>query len=212
MKALAGFAVFPGLAAAAVAPNGGAREIAIAMLGDSITAGYGLARADGPTAQLESLLRAAGNPVRVVDAGVSGDTSAGGRSRLDWMLADKPDAVILALGGNDGLRGLPPGQTYVNLADILDRLAARGLPVMMAGMLAPPNLGADYGREFAAIFTRLAAEHPAVIFYPFLLEGIAGDPALNQADRIHPNPRGAALLARNMLAPVERLLALIPDA
>lgn len=188
------------------------REVTLAMLGDSITAGYGLARADGPTAQLESLLREAGHPVRVIDAGVSGDTSAGGRSRLEWVLSDKPDALILALGGNDGLRGLPPQQTYVNLADILDRLAAREIPVLLAGMLAPPNLGADYGREFAATFTQLAHEHPAVIFYPFLLEGIAGDPALNQSDRIHPNPRGAALLARNLLAPVERLLALIPDA
>jgi acyl-CoA thioesterase-1 len=186
------------------------RELRIAMLGDSITAGYGLSRADGPPARLEALLRAAGRPVRIIDAGVSGDTTAGGRSRLDWTLADRPDAVIVALGGNDGLRAIAPAITAANLADILDRLAARRVPALLAGMIAPPNLGADYGREFAAVFTDLAAARPGVVFYPFLLDGVAGDPALNQPDRIHPNPRGAAILAERMLPSVERLIALIP--
>jgi len=203
-KAFAGFAVFPVLSAATT------REVTIAMLGDSITAGYGLAEGQGLPARIEALLRAAGRQVRVIDAGVSGDTTAGGRARLDWMLADHPDAVIVALGGNDGLRGLPPEQSFTNLDAILDRLEALRLPAMLAGMLAPPNLGADYGRDFAATFTRLADEHPGVIFYPFLLDGVAGDPALSQPDRIHPNAQGAAILAQKMLPSVERLLALIP--
>jgi len=180
------------------------------MLGDSITAGYGLTRREALPARLEEALRAAGWPVRVLDAGVSGDTTAGGRARLDWALADRPDAVIVALGGNDGLRGIDPRETEANLAAILDALKARGLPVMLAGMLAPPNLGAEYGRDFAAVFARLAAARPEIVFYPFLLEGVAGNPELNQADRIHPNAAGVAELVRRMLPVVESLLARIP--
>ncbi|WP_235962144.1 arylesterase [Falsiroseomonas selenitidurans] len=186
------------------------REIRLLMLGDSITAGYGLARSEGPPAQIQALLRARGRQVRVLDAGVSGDTTAGGRARLDWALADRPDAVIVALGGNDALRGLTPAQMRANLTDILDRLQARDLPVLLAGMIAPPNLGADYGREFAAVFADLAAARPGLVFYPFLLEGVAGDPALNQADRIHPNPRGARILAERMLPAIETLLDRVP--
>jgi acyl-CoA thioesterase-1 len=187
-----------------------AREQRILMLGDSITAGYGLPHDQALPVRLEAALRAKGHQVRVIDAGVSGDTTAGGRARLDWALADQPQAVIVALGGNDGLRGIEPGATEANLAAILDALKARGLPVMLAGMLAPPNLGADYGREFAATFARLAAARPDVIFYPFLLEGVAGNPALNQPDRIHPNEAGVAELVRRMLPDVESLLARIP--
>jgi acyl-CoA thioesterase-1 len=182
------------------------------MLGDSITAGYGLARGEGPPARLEALLRERGREVRVLDAGVSGDTTAGGLARLDWALADRPDAVIVALGGNDGLRGLPPDQTFANLAAILDRLRERRIPVLLAGMLAPPNLGADYGRDFAGTYQRLARERPEVVFYPFLLEGVAGDPALNQPDRIHPNRQGAAILAERLLPSVETLLDRLPAA
>ncbi|HWX46768.1 MAG TPA: arylesterase [Roseomonas sp.] len=177
------------------------------MLGDSITAGYGLAKEQALPARLQALLHQSGEAVQVIAAGVSGDTTAGGKSRLDWALADQPQAVIVALGGNDGLRGLPPADTYANLDDILTRLKARGLPVLLAGMLAPPNLGADYGREFAGIFQRLAKAHPKVVFYPFLLEGVAGDPALNQPDRIHPNPQGAEEVARRMLPAVRELLS-----
>ena len=143
-----------------------AAEIRILMLGDSITAAYGLARGQGLPAQLEAALRAGGRDVTIIDAGVSGDTSAGGRARLDWALADRPQAVIVALGGNDGLRGIEPRATEANLAAILDALAARGVPVMLAGMLAPPNLGADYGRDFAATFTRLSAARPGVSSIP----------------------------------------------
>ncbi len=187
-----------------------AREIRLMMLGDSITAGYGLPRGQALPVRLEAALRERGRSVRVLDAGVSGDTTAGGRARLDWALADRPDAVIVALGGNDGLRGLAPSATQANLAAILDALKARGLPAMLAGMLAPPNLGADYGREFAASFTRLAEARPEVVFYPFLLDGVAGEPSLNQPDRIHPNEAGVAELVRRMLPAVESLLGRVP--
>lgn len=188
-----------------------AREIRLMMLGDSITAAYGLARNQGLPARLEAALRERGRQVRVIDAGVSGDTTAGGRARLAWALADRPDAVIVALGGNDGLRGIEPRSTAANVNAILDALKQRNLPVMLAGMLAPPNLGAEYGREFAATFTTIAQARPEVVFYPFLLDGVAGDPAMNQPDRIHPNEAGVAELVRRMLPSVESLLARVPS-
>jgi acyl-CoA thioesterase-1 len=197
------------LAAVLAGGPAAARTLRIAMLGDSITAGFGLVRGEAPPAQLERLLREGGRDVRILDAGVSGDTTAAGRARLSWVLADHPDGVIVALGGNDGLRGIEPRVTRGNLADILDRLAARRIPALLAGMLAPPNLGADYGREFAAVFASLAAERPEVVFYPFLLEGVAADPALNLPDRIHPNAAGAAEIARRMAPYVLRLIARI---
>ncbi|MBM3587627.1 MAG: arylesterase [Alphaproteobacteria bacterium] len=194
--ALLGLAALPAQAA----------EIRLMMLGDSITAGYGLARAEALPARLEAALRAKGRAVRVIDAGVSGDTTAGGRARLDWALADNPHAVIVALGGNDGLRALEPRSSRANLAAILDALAAKRLPTMLTGMLAPPNLGAEYGREFAASFSELARDRPGVVFYPFLLEGVAGDLSLNQPDGIHPNVAGVAEMVRRMLPYVDSLL------
>jgi acyl-CoA thioesterase-1 len=199
--------VLPLLAATPAA----AREIRLMMLGDSITAGYGLPRGQGLPARLEAALRERGREVRVIDAGVSGDTTAGGRARLDWALADRPDAVIVALGGNDGLRGIEPRASAANLATILDALKQRNLPVLLAGMLAPPNLGAEYGREFAGTFTALAQQRPEVVFYPFLLDGVAGEATLNQPDRIHPNEAGVAELVRRMLPAVESLLARVPS-
>lgn len=181
-------------------------EIRLLMLGDSITAAYGLARQEGLPARIQALLREAGRKVRVLDAGVSGDTTAGGRARIQWALADRPQAAIVALGGNDGLRGLTPAQMKANLEAILDALKARGIPTLLAGMIAPPNLGRDYGQEFAAVFEALHRERPDVIFYPFLLDGVAGDPALNQPDRIHPNAEGAEIIARRMLPFIETLL------
>jgi acyl-CoA thioesterase-1 len=177
------------------------------ILGDSITAGYGLPEAEAWPVKLEAALKTTGQQVRVIGAGVSGDTTAGGKARLDWALADAPDAVIVALGGNDGLRGLPPASSEANLDDILTRLKAKNLPVMLAGMLAPPTLGADYGRDFAATFQNLAKKHPDLVFYPFLLEGVAGEQALNQADRIHPNPDGVAEMIRRMMPSVRALLS-----
>ncbi|MBC7430718.1 MAG: arylesterase [Rubritepida sp.] len=196
-KAMAGFAVLPALAQT---------PVRVLMLGDSITAGYGLPPGQGLVPRLQAALEASGRQVRLIDAGVSGDTTAGGLARIDWSLAENPQAAVVALGGNDGLRGLPPANSRANLAGILDRLAARNIPVLLAGMLAPPNLGADYGREFASIYTTLAAERPGIILYPFLLEGVAGDVTLNQPDGIHPNPAGVAEMVRRMLPVTQTLL------
>ena len=172
------------------------------VLGDSLTAGYGLQPADSFPAQLEEALHDAGYDVRVINAGVSGDTSAGGLSRLDWALSDKPHVVLLELGGNDALRGLPPAETYANLDAILVRLKNHAISVILAGMQAPRNLGEDYTTAFDAIYPRLASKY-ALPFYPFFLEGVALDPALNQADGIHPNPAGYQIIAANLLPYVE---------
>jgi acyl-CoA thioesterase-1 len=182
------------------------QPIRLLALGDSLTAGYGLPPGEGFVPRLQAALDARGRSVRVIDAGVSGDTTAGGLARLDWALAENPDAVLLELGANDGLRGLPPQQVRANLNAILDRLAARNLPVLLAGMLAPPNFGAAYGREFVAVFQDLARERPDLIFYPFFLEGVAGERALNQPDGIHPNEQGVAKVVRGILPAVEQLL------
>ena len=181
--------------------------VRLLALGDSLTAGYGLPPGQGFVPRLEAALRQRGQDVRVLDAGVSGDTTAGGLARLDWALAERPDAAIVELGGNDGLRGLPPRDSRANLSAILDKLAARKVPALMAGMAPPPNLGTEYGREFLATFADLARERPEVVFYPFFLEGVAADPALNQPDGIHPNARGVEEVVRRILPAVETLLA-----
>lgn len=173
----------------------------IAVLGDSLTAAYGLDVADGFPARLEHALRQQGYDCAVVDAGVSGDTTAGGLARLDWMLADGPSHVIVELGGNDGLRGLPPEQMAQNLDQIIDRLKGKGIPVLLTGMLAPPNLGRDYGDAFAAVFPEVAEKHE-VPLYPFFLEGVAGDALLNQGDGIHPTAEGVAIIVENILPTV----------
>jgi len=180
-----------------------AADCRIAVLGDSLTAAYGLDVADGFPARLEQALRAEGYDCAVLDAGASGDTSAGGLARLDWMLADQPSHVIVELGGNDGLRGLPPEQMEQNLDAILTRLEDEGVPVLLTGMLAPPNLGRDYGAAFEAVFPRLAQEH-AVPLYPFFLDGVAGDALLNQGDGVHPTAEGIAII-------VERILPTVTD-
>ncbi len=179
--------------------------VKIVMLGTSLTAGYGLPAGQGLAAQLGRALAAQDPDVTLVDAGVSGDTSAGGLARLDWALADGGDAVIVELGSNDALRGLAPEETERNLAAILERLEARGLPVLLTGMKAPRNLGADYAARFDAIYPRLAARYP-VQFYPFLLEGVAADLALNQADGIHPNPDGVARIVAGLEPLAETLV------
>jgi acyl-CoA thioesterase I len=181
-------------------------------LGDSLTAGYGLPRGQGFVPRLEAALKARGRAVRVLDGGVSGDTMAGGASRLDWALADRPQAAIVALGGNDGLRGLPVPRMAQALASILDRLESRGIPTLLAGMHAPPNLGADYGREFFAVFTEAARRRDNLLFHPFFLEGVAGDPALNQADGIHPNAQGVERMVQAILPVTEQLLDRVAPA
>jgi acyl-CoA thioesterase-1 len=194
-KGIVAFGCIAGLARAAEPPR-------LLALGDSLTAGYGLPPGQGFVPQLQAAL---GPRAKLLDAGVSGDTTAGGLARLDWALAERPQAAIVELGGNDGLRGLAPAQTEANLKAILAKLGA--MPVLLSGMLAPPNLGADYGRDFAAAFVRAAAAHPAAIFDPFFLEGVAGQPALNQSDGIHPNAEGVRLVVRRLLPLVETLLS-----
>lgn len=166
-------------------------------LGDSLTAGYGLDQKDAFPVQLQNALQAEGHNVEVINGGVSGDTSAGGRSRLDWLLATPVDGVIVELGANDGLRGLDPAETRDNLDWILLTLKKRNIPVVLTGMLAPPNLGEDYGREFNNIYPDLAKKYD-VVFDPFFLEGVAAMPELNQKDGIHPNAEGVAIIVQRM--------------
>ncbi len=150
-----------------------ADEIWLLALGDSLSAGYGLAAGDGFTDQLGAVLRKEGMDVKVLNGGVSGDTTAGGLARLDWMLANEPDAVIVELGANDGLRGLDPTKTQANLDAILNKLKQHNIPVLLTGMLAPPNMGSEYGGDFNGLYPLLANRHD-VVFYPFFLEGVAG--------------------------------------
>lgn len=174
-------------------------------LGDSLTAGYGLAREDSFASRLETALRGKGYDVRVINAGVSGDTSAGGRSRLEWVLADKPRLAVVELGANDGLRGLDPAGTYANLDAIVGRLKAAGVTVLLTGMKALPNLGVEFGAEFEAVFPRVAEKH-GVPLYPFFLDGVAADPSLNLPDGLHPNARGIGVIVERILPHVTRLL------
>lgn len=187
------------------ASTAAAAPLRLMAYGDSLTHGYGLPAGETFPEQLEVALRAAGLDVTVINAGNSGETTAGGRSRLDWALADAPDAVILELGANDGLRGLDPQATYDNLDAMLTRLAEEKLPVLLAGMLAPPNLGREYGEAFNAVYPRLAEKH-GVALYPFFLDGVAMEKDLNQADGIHPNAAGVAEIVRRIKPHVVMLL------
>jgi acyl-CoA thioesterase-1 len=177
----------------------------IVFLGDSLTAGLGLPDGRSYPALIGKKLKDRGHPHEVVNAGVSGDTSAGGARRLDWSLEGDVRVLVLALGANDGLRGLPTEDLKKNLKVVLDRATTRGIPVILAGMEAPPNNGADYTRAFRGVYVDLAKEY-RVRFIPFLLQGVAGDPSLNQADGIHPNIRGAEIVADLVWAELEPLL------
>jgi acyl-CoA thioesterase I len=181
-----------------LAPAQAAAPVRILAFGDSLTAGYGLLEGQGYVELLAKALKAQGLSATIENGGVSGDTTAGGLARLDWALSDNPQIVILELGANDALRGLPPADTAKNLDAMLDKLAARKITVLLLGMLAPPNLGKEYGDEFNAIYPRLAKAH-GVAFDPFVLDGVAANPALNQADGIHPNAEGARIMARKIL-------------
>lgn len=185
------------------APSARAEQTILA-LGDSLTAGYGLSKADSFPAKLQAALNAVGRDVRVVNGGVSGDTSKGGLSRVDWLFADKPDVLLIELGANDGLRGLPPEDTEKNLAAIIEKGIAADATVLLTGMLAPPNLGRDYGAAFNAVFPRLAERYD-VAFYPFFLDGVVAEPTLNLGDGMHPNPAGVDVI-------VERILPSVLDA
>ncbi len=177
----------------------------ILMLGDSITAGYGLAPEDALPRQLQDRLRKDGFEATVLDAGVSGDTTAGGRSRLAWSLADKPTHVIVALGGNDLLRAIDPKDTRANLDTILAELKNRSIPTMLVGMMAPANLGRGYAAEFDPIYPELAKKY-GVKLYPFLLDGVALDAKLNQQDGIHPNAQGVKVIIDRLAPQVETLI------
>lgn len=174
-----------------------AEPATVLALGDSLTAGYGLPAQASFPARLEQRLKAAGLEVRVVNAGVSGDTSAGGLARLDWALADRPSVAIVELGANDGLRGLDPGQTARNLDAIVAALQGRGVRVLLAGMLAPPNLGREYGDAFRQAYREVAARRQ-VPLYPFFLDGVAGDPRLNQKDGLHPTAEGITVIVERI--------------
>jgi len=177
----------------------------IVFLGDSLTAGYGLAKEQSVPSLIESHLRSQGYPYEVVNAGVSGDTSAGGLSRLDWSLDGDVRILVLELGANDGLRGLPVSNLKRNLAEVITRARARGISVVLTGMEAPPNFGAAYTSEFRRVYSELAKEHE-VTFVPFYLEGVAGIPSLNIADGMHPNPEGARIIERSIWRALEPLL------
>ncbi|HWC62670.1 MAG TPA: arylesterase [Rhizomicrobium sp.] len=183
-----------------------ARPLRILALGSSLTQGYGLPPGTEFTVQLQAALKAAGVNAMVENAGVSGDTSSGGLSRLDWSLADHPDAAIIELGSNDMLRGVPPEVTEKNLRAILTRLQKDHVAVLLTGMAAQRNLGADYVKQFDSIYPRLAKEYH-VILYPFFLEGVALNPKLNQADGMHPNPAGVKVIVARMMPYVEKMLA-----
>jgi acyl-CoA thioesterase-1 len=177
----------------------------ILALGSSLTQGYGLPPGTEFPVQLQAALKKAGIDAAVTNAGVSADTSAGGLARLDWSLADHPDAVILELGSNDMLRGIPPSETEKNLRAILTRLKAAHVKVLLTGMYAQHNLGADYVKQFDAIYPRLAKDYN-VLFYPFFLDGVALNPKLNQADGMHPNPAGVKVIVARMLPLVKKLV------
>ncbi len=182
------------------------RGATVVAFGDSLTAGLGLPQNEAFPAQLEAALKARGSEVTVVNAGVSGDTAAAGLARLDWALPDDASAVIIELGGNDALQGIPPEGTKAALEKIIERVQARGLPILLAGQEAPRNMGKDYVDAFRAIYPDLA-ERYGLIFYPFFLDGVALNDGLLQEDGIHPNAKGVAVIVENMLPKVDELLA-----
>jgi acyl-CoA thioesterase I len=182
------------------------RPIKIVVLGDSLSAGFGLPLEDAFPARLAEALKGKGVAATIANAGVSADTASGGLGRLDWSVPDGTDAVIVELGANDALRGLDPSLTKAALDTILRKLADRRIAVLLAGMRAPRNMGPDYARDFDAIYPALASTHP-VVFYPFFLDGVAAEPKLNQGDGMHPNAAGVDAIVARILPQVEELIA-----
>jgi len=202
-------ALLAGLApVAAQAPQG--EPIRLVALGDSLTAGYGLPANAAFPAVLERALRAKGLKVEIANAGVSGDTASGGLDRLDWSVPDGTDGVIVELGANDMLRGLDPAVTRKAIETIVERLKARGIPVMLAGMYASRNLGEDYVRRFEALYREIADKH-GLVLYPFFLDGIAGERALNLPDGLHPTAKGVEVIVERILPTVETFLSRLPQ-
>ncbi len=178
-----------------------ARTIQLVGFGDSLMAGYQLPPGDGFPAKLEAALKAKGLDIAVADAGVSGDTTSGGLSRIDWSVPDGTDGVILELGANDALRGIPPEQTEKNLETMIERLKDRKIPILLVGMLAPPNMGGDYADKFNPIYKRLADKYQLPL-YPFFLDGVATHADLQLADGMHPNSKGVDVMVEHMLQAV----------
>jgi len=204
-----GLALMAANAAFAQAPAAGAgKPIKMVVLGDSLSAGLGLSASAAFPARLKESLKIKGIEVDMINAGVSGDTSSGGRDRLGWSVPEGTDAVILELGANDALRGTDPKVTRAALTDILTRLKARKVAVLLCGMLAPPNYGSDYSARFNAIYPDLAKSF-GVPLYPFFLEGVAADARLNQADGLHPTAEGINVIVKNILPTVEAFLGTI---
>ena len=192
-------------------PAAGAKPLKVVVLGDSLSAGYGLPAGAAFPARLQIALRAKGIAVDIDNAGVSGDTSSGGLGRLDWSVPDGTDAVIVELGANDALRGIDPDLTRKALSEIIQRLQARHISVLLCGMLAPPNYGADYAARFNAIYPDLAKQF-GVPLDPFFLDGVAADVALNQADGMHPTAAGVDRIVARILPAVEAFLGNIKTA
>ena len=189
----------------AAAPD---KPVRMVVLGDSLSAGLGLSAPAAFPARLQKALSDKGIKVDMINAGVSGDTSSGGRDRLDWSIPEGTDAVILELGANDALRGVDPAVTRAALSDILARLKARKIAVLLCGMLAPPNYGSEYAARFNAIYPELSKSF-GVPLYPFFLEGVAANARLNQADGMHPTAEGVDVIVKNILPMVEALLGTI---
>ena len=188
--------------------NAGTKPIKMVVLGESLSAGLGLQASAAFPERLQKALKDKGIDVDMTNAGVSGDTSSGGRDRLDWSVPEGTEAVILELGANDALRGIDPKLTRGALSDILTRLKARKIAVLLCGMVAPPNYGSDYSARFNAIYPDLAKAF-AVPLYPFFLDGVAADARLNQADGMHPTPEGVDVIVKNILPSVEALVGAI---
>ncbi|WP_186467247.1 arylesterase [Bradyrhizobium stylosanthis] len=186
------------------------KPLKLVVLGDSLSAGLGLPAQEAFPQKLQKALQAKGIAVDMTNAGVSGDTSSGGRDRLDWSVPDGTDGVIVELGANDALRGIDPALTRTALTDIVQRLKARRIPVMLCGMVAPPNYGADYAARFNSIYPDLAKKFD-VPLYPFFLEGVAADAKLNQADGIHPTAAGVDIIVGNIMPTVEAFLGTITE-
>ncbi|TPK39169.1 arylesterase [Mesorhizobium sp. B2-5-4] len=203
----AGLIVF--LAICGAISSARAEPFKIVGFGDSLMAGFGLGPGEGFTDKLQAALRARGHDVAVADAGVSGDTSSGGLARLDWSVPDGTQLVILELGANDMLRGVSPDITRKNLDAMLGKLKGRKIAVLLAGMRAAPNLGADYQSAFDAVFPELAAKY-GVTLYPFFLDGVAGQPSLQLGDGLHPNARGVDQMVERILPTVEKAIAAVP--
>lgn len=182
-----------------------AAQLKLIGFGDSLMAGYGLEGGEGFPARLQAALNERGHDVEIIDAGVSGDTTSGGLARLDWSIPDDARGVILELGANDALRGVPPETTRTNLEAMITRLQARGIPVLLAGMLAPPNMGPDYETAFNAIYPELASQHD-LLLYPFFLDGVTGTPALLLTDGMHPNANGINKMVEGILPVAEQFL------